>query len=52
MLAGVLRARETGEGCEIELGRAMRRRFFIGTASRAILRPRPEEEVTAGNKAD
>ena len=52
MLAGVLRARETGEGCEIELGQSDAAAFFDWYRIEShIAYSRPEDVVT-GNKAD
>lgn len=52
MLAGVLRARETGEGCEIELGQSDAAAFFDWYRIEShIAYSRPADEVT-GNKSD
>jgi crotonobetainyl-CoA:carnitine CoA-transferase CaiB-like acyl-CoA transferase len=52
ILAGVLRARETGEGCEMELGQSDAAAYFDWYRSESHMAyARPENEVT-GNKAD
>ena len=52
ILAGVLRARESGEGCEMELGQSDAAAYFDWYRSESHMAyARPEKEVT-GNKAD
>jgi crotonobetainyl-CoA:carnitine CoA-transferase CaiB-like acyl-CoA transferase len=52
ILAGVLRARETGEGCMMELGQSDAAAYFDWYRSESYMAyARPENEVT-GNKAD
>jgi crotonobetainyl-CoA:carnitine CoA-transferase CaiB-like acyl-CoA transferase len=52
MLAGVLRARETGEGCEMELGQSDAAAYFDWYRIEShIAYSRPEDVVT-GNKSD
>ena len=52
ILAAVIRARETGEGCELELGQSDAAAFFDWYRSETWMAyDRPEDEVT-GNAAD
>lgn len=52
ILAGVLRARETGEGCEMELGQSDAAAYFDWYRSESYLAYRRPEDVVTGNKAD
>ncbi len=52
ILAGVLRARESGQGCEMELGQSDAAAFFDWYRSESYLAYRRPEDVVTGNKAD
>jgi len=52
MLAGVLRARETGEGCEMELGQSDAAAYFDWYRSESHMAYSRPEDVVTGNKAD
>jgi crotonobetainyl-CoA:carnitine CoA-transferase CaiB-like acyl-CoA transferase len=52
MLAGVLRARETGRGCEMELGQSDAAAFFDWYRIESHLAYARPEDVVTGNKAD
>jgi crotonobetainyl-CoA:carnitine CoA-transferase CaiB-like acyl-CoA transferase len=52
MLAGVLRARETGEGCEMELGQSDAAAFFDWYRSESYMAYSRPEDVVTGNKSD
>ena len=52
LLAGVLRARETGEGCEMELGQSDAAGFFDWYRIESHMAYSRPEDVVTGNKAD
>lgn len=52
MLAGVLRARETGVGCEMELGQSDAAAFFDWYRIESHMAYSRPEDVVTGNKAD
>ncbi|PLW69190.1 CaiB/BaiF CoA transferase family protein [Pseudohalioglobus lutimaris] len=52
MLAGVLRARETGVGCEMELGQSDAAAFFDWYRIESHMAYARPEDVVTGNKAD
>jgi crotonobetainyl-CoA:carnitine CoA-transferase CaiB-like acyl-CoA transferase len=52
ILAGVLRARATGEACEIELGQSDAAAFFDWYRSESHMAYARPEDVVTGNKAD
>lgn len=52
LLAGVLRARETGEGCEMELGQSDAAAYFDWYRSESHMAYARPEDVVTGNKAD
>lgn len=52
LLAGVLRARETGEGCEMELGQSDAAAYFDWYRSESYMAYSRPEDVVTGNKAD
>ena len=52
LLAGVLRARESGEGCMLELGQSDAAAYFDWYRSESYMAYRRPEDVVTGNKAD
>ena len=52
ILAGVIRARESGEGCQMELGQSDAAAFFDWYRSESYMAYRRPEDVVTGNKAD
>lgn len=52
VLAGVLRARETGQGCEMELGQSDAAAFFDWYRSESYMAYSRPEDVVTGNKSD
>ncbi len=52
VLAGVIRARETGQGCTMELGQSDAAAFFDWYRSESHLAYARPEDVVTGNKAD
>ena len=52
ILAGVLRARETGEGCVMELGQSDAAAYFDWYRSESYMAYSRPEDVVTGNKAD
>ena len=52
ILAGVLRARETGEGCMMELGQSDAAAYFDWYRSESYMAYARPENVVTGNKAD
>lgn len=52
ILAGVIRARETGEGCVMELGQSDAAAYFDWYRSESHMAYRRPEDVVTGNKAD
>jgi crotonobetainyl-CoA:carnitine CoA-transferase CaiB-like acyl-CoA transferase len=52
ILAGVLRARETGEGCEMELGQSDAAAYFDWYRIESHMAYSRPEDVVTGNKAD
>ena len=52
ILAGVIRARETGEGCEMELGQSDAAAYMDWYRSESHMAYRRPEDIVTGNKAD
>ncbi len=52
VLAGVIRARESGEGCMMELGQSDAAAYFDWYRSESYMAYRRPEDVVTGNKAD
>ncbi|MBW2713651.1 MAG: CoA transferase, partial [Deltaproteobacteria bacterium] len=52
ILAGVIRARETGEGCNMEFGQSDAAAYFDWYRSESYMAYRRPEDVVTGNKAD